>query len=103
MLQVFSLEYIIRLLVVPYVAVTDLTKSYDALSTYLEFGFSKAATVNEKDAFMESTHLSKPYKLWLFVKQPMNIIDVLAIAPFYIELAMASDNSESDEKHFCSI
>jgi hypothetical protein len=27
--------------------------------------------------------------VWIFVKQPMSIIDILAIMPFYIELAMA--------------
>jgi hypothetical protein len=80
---------------VPYVHIADLTKSYDALNTYLNFGFESAASVNAKAAFLDSISISNSAKIWLFVKQPMNIIDILAIAPFYIELIIASENKSA--------
>ena len=89
------MEYLTRLMTVPYVHIADLTKSYDALNTYLNFGFESAASVNAKAAFLDSISISNSAKIWLFVKQPMNIIDILAIAPFYIELVIASENKSA--------
>lgn len=42
---------------------------------------------------MDSVNVPRRKKVWMFVKQPMNIIDILAVAPFYIELLLADDGS----------
>ena len=39
--------------------------------------------------------LSCPYSKWLFIKQPLNIVDVVAIFPFYLEVALGSLTSVS--------
>jgi hypothetical protein len=73
----------------------DLSLSYDALSTYLQFDLSHAASVNAKEEMQKSINLSNWHKIYNFVTSPMNIIDILAILPFYVELAVQSEDQSA--------
>jgi len=90
-IAIFSLEYVVRFICCPFIHVADLSMTYDAVSTYLSFSFAKASTVDQKKMFQDSVNLSKGSKIWLFIKKPMNVVDLLAIAPFYIELFFTSE------------
>lgn len=64
---VFSIEYIIRLLCSPFIKVSDMTKNYDPVKTYLSFGFTKASTVDVKKVLFDTMRCLYRY---LVVFQP---------------------------------
>ena len=71
---------------VPFVHFADLAKTYDALNTYLAFGFSNAASVDVKEDFKKNMTVDPTRKLWMFVTRPMNIGLSICVVPHLLLL-----------------
>ena len=76
----FTIEYCLRLLT---------AHSVD----YPELGYKRPDMIDKQK---NSCCCSPLYKTWLFIRQPFNIIDLLAILPFYV--SVASNHSSSFSK-----
>jgi hypothetical protein len=81
---IFTLEYVVRLGCVPFVKSLNQSVVTSNVQRFLKF------EVNHKkpaELLIEAKHANKIVKVLHWLRKPMNVIDLLAIAPFYAELA----------------
>lgn len=81
--MMFSFDYFSRLACSPFCRHAIFDRDWHLSSAVPE-------NVGGRAGLTEGHHMSPPHRLWTFVNKPMNVIDALAIAPFWLTLLVGN-------------